>query len=590
MAYVENIRPVTATAVPSVAPMSMRGFAPVAVVLVLAASASSGRLHALGREAQAGTGQDDPAGQPLPPVVLPDLSGLHASVERQLREAHASLMATEGRTDASPRERADAFGEMGMLFIATRFAGEAERCYRNAQRLAADDVRWSYYLAHVLNNSSNPTEAAEHFERARELRPDDLATLVWLGRVYLDLGEPAQATARLTDALSLAPNQPAVQFELGWAALAQQDYARAVEHLTAAAALDSEATVVHYPLALAYRGQGDLEQATHHFERRGGSSTSGRNPGVPFKLEDPLLAALGGAVRTPQFYRDRGLDAAAAGNWPQAVEYYRRALEAEPDYAAMRVNLGSALERVGDARGALDEYEEALRLDPGLHEAHFGLGWLLERAGRDQEAIERYTAAVTANPTFVGAHLALADSLRRTGRLEQSLAHYREVIELRPADVGARFGEAMALVRLARYTEARERLTEAMSVRPDQMMFRAALARLLAAAPDDQVRDGVRAWELAQPLADGEQHPAIFETMAMVLAELGHFDLAIDWQRLAMSSAARAGRADIAGRIADNLALYARRQPCRTPWRDDDLDHRPGPTVEPGLLDPPASR
>ena len=172
---------------------------------------------------------------------------------------------------------------------------------------------------------------------------------------------------------------------------------------------------------------------------------------------------------------------------------------------------------------------------------------LLERGGRDDEAIAQYTTAVTANPTFVAAHLKLADALRRNDRLEPALTHYRRVIDLQPADVGARFGEAMALVRLERYAEARERLTE-------------------------------------------EQHPAVFETMAMVLAELGHFELALDWQRLAMSSVARAGRSDVAQQMAINLALYETRQPCRTPWRDDDPDHRPGPLVDPALLDPPLPR
>ena len=552
------------------------------IVLGVAASVSLWPVAARGREPRAEIGQAAAAGQTLLPVVLPDVSRLHESVQRQLREAYASLMADESS--------ADAFGQMGMLFMATRFSDDARVCFQNAQRLAPENARWSYYLGHVLKNAGDLSGAAESFERTRALQPADVTTLVWLGRVYLDLGEPVEAEARLADALALEPDQPAARFELGWAALAQQDYARAVEHLTAAAALDPDATVIHYPLALAYRGLGDLDQATHHFELRGGSTSGGRSAGVAFTLPDPLLAALNGSVRTPQFYRDRGLDAAAGGNWPQAVEYYRRALEAEPDYAAMRVNLGTALERVGDARGALEQYEEALRLDPKLTEANYGLAELLERSGRDEEAIAQYTTAVTVNPTFVAAHLRLADALRRTDRLEPALTHYRRVIDLQPADVGARFGEAMALVRLERYAEARERLTEALTVRPDVEMFGHALARLLAAAPDDLVRDGERAWELVAALPEEEQHPAVFETMAMVLAELGHFELALDWQRLAMSSVARAGRSDVAQQMAINLARYEARQPCRTPWRDDDPDHRPGPLVDPALLSPPLPR
>jgi tetratricopeptide (TPR) repeat protein len=404
--------------------------------------------------------------------------------------------------------------------------------------------------------------------------------------MYLDLARPAEAEVRLGEALKLRPDQAVVRFELGRAALARQEYALAVEHLTTALTLSSDADAVHYPLALAYRGLGDLAKANEHLERRAGRGSRRATAGMSIPFPDPLMAALDGIIQTPQFFRERGLDAAAVGNWREAAEYYRRGVEADPNYAAMRVNLGIALDRIGDVRGALEQYRAALDLDPRLPEAHYGLGELLERGGRDQEAIDEYEAAVTESPTFAAAHLKLADALRRTDRLDESLSQYREVLTLEPADAPARFGEAMALVRLERYAEAVERLTEATKVHPEHPAFRQALARLLAAAPDDRVRDGERAWKLVQALPDTERHPGAFETMAMALAELGHFDLASDWQRLAMSTAARVGRSDVAQRMAANLARYQQRLPCRTPWRNDDPDHRPGPPVVPGLLDP----
>ncbi|MCY4659956.1 MAG: tetratricopeptide repeat protein [Acidobacteria bacterium] len=519
-------------------------------------------------------------------VALPDLSALHASVRQRLVEAHASLTAEAARPDAAPEAQADAWGEMGMLFLSVRFGDEAARCFENARRLAPGDARWPYYLGHIRKNTGDLAAAAASFERARELQPGDLATLVWLGRVLLDLARPLEAAEHFAQAAVVHPNQPVLRFELGRAALAQRDYARAVEYLSAALVRVPDATVIHYPLAMAYRGVGDLDRAAHHLERRGGRGTRGYTTGVAVGMPDPLLRALDGVIETPQSHRDRGLDAAALLDWPEAARHYRLAVEAEPDYAAMRVNLGTALERVGDARGALTEYDAALRLDPGLWEAWYGRGDLLERGGRDEEAIASYRSAIAENPTFVAAHLRLGDALRRTDRLEEALTHYRRVIALHPGDPGARFGEAMALVRLDRYAEARDRLEEALRVLPDQAMFGPALARVLAAAPDDAVRDGARAWDLIQGLADDQQHPGVFETLAMALAELGYFDLALDWQRLAMTTAARAGRADVAQRMAASLALYARRQPSRRPWRDDDPDHRPGPPVEPGLLDP----
>ena len=78
----------------------------------------------------------------------------------------------------------------------------------------------------------------------------------------------------------------------------------------------------------------------------------------------------------------------------------------------------------------------------------------------------------------------------------------------------------------------------------------------------------------------------------MAAAEIGRFEAAVGWQELAMTIAHRAERPDIARRMASNLALYEQRLPCRTPWREDDPDHRPGPPVDPALLGPalPAGR
>ena len=148
----------------------------------------------------------------------------------------------------------------------------------------------------------------------------------------------------------------------------------------------------------------------------------------------------------------------------------------------------------------------------------------------------------------------------------------------------ARFGEAMALVRLARYAESLQRLRAAMDLHPGEPAFPLAVARLLAAAPDPRVRS--EALALAQAVEETLKTTAVAETMAMALAELGRFAEAVEWQRVAMAGAAAGGQAGTSQRMAANLALYRLGRPCRTPWRDDDPEHRPGPVVEPGLLDP----
>jgi tetratricopeptide (TPR) repeat protein len=524
-------------------------------------------------------------GEPtLLPVVLPDLSGMHESVQKQLREAYESLRTSRSK-QAEPRrgEHGEAYGELGKLLMAAKYLDVAERCFRNAQMLAPDDFRWPYYQGQLFISEGALTKAVEPFEQALKLRPTDFATLVWLGYVHIELGQPEAAEPVLTRARALDPDSPAVLYQLGRASLAGRDYASAVRHLEEAVRLNPSAAVIYYPLAMAYRGLGDLEKAQSNFDKTVGRGGAGATVTMP----DPLMADVNTVLRSPEVFWELAQQASARGDWPEAVVQFRKAIELAPDNAVMRLGLAQTLNRMGDARTAFAELETAIRVAPSLAPAHFMMGALLERSGRDDEAIAEYTAAITNDPSLREAHLRLADALRRIGRLDQALSSYRRVLELESGSEEARFGEAMALAQLARYSEARESLRVAMSLHPDQPAFAQALARLLAASPDSQVRDGRRALELVQALAKQHKTTSVAETMAMALAEVGRFADAAEWQRLAMSVAIDAGHPDAAQRMAANLALYQRHEPCRTPWRDDDPEYKPGPPVDRALLGPP---
>jgi hypothetical protein len=69
----------------------------------------------------------------------------------------------------------------------------------------------------------------------------------------------------------------------------------------------------------------------------------------------------------------------------------------------------------------------------------------------------------------------------------------------------------------------------------------------------------------------------------MAYAELAEFEGAAGIQRGVIDAAERAGLQESVRRMRANLRRYEARQPCRTPWADDDPVHRPGPPVSPGL-------
>ena len=271
-----------------------------------------------------------------------------------------------------------------------------------------------------------------------------------------------------------------------------------------------------------------------------------------------------------QDHRARGLDAGAVGDWPEALARFRQALALAPDDPMLNWYLGMALHLSGDdAETAVAYLAEAARLDPALTaRVQLTIGAVREAGGRVEEAIGHFTLAAAETPAGGEAHFRLAEALRRSGRAAASLGYYEQVPDRRDA----RFGEILALVELRRYREAHGRLLTGVQRHPWEPAFTIALARLLAAAPDDTLRDGGRALALAQALVERLRTTAVAETMAMAHAELGQFAGALEWQRLAMSVAQEAGQSAAVQRMSANLARYLRGEPCRVPWQDDELE------------------
>ena len=536
-----------------------------ALILVFVAACRQAPTAMNPQQQSTGTGPARPA---LTATALPELGGVEPALQQRIRDRFASLAVLRGREDVPAPDLGAAYGEAGKLLMAAEFYGDAEPYLRNARTLQPGEMAWPYYLAHMHRLRNEPDRAIDAFEETLRLRADFVPALVWLGTLHLDAGRPDAAEPLLQKALGLQPRSAAARFAAGRLRLATGDNAGAVRELEAALAADPSARTVHYSLAMAYRGLGDTARADLHLKQWKDG---------PLYPADALMEEIGALLQTAVAYEVRGTRALDARKWQEAAALFRKGLEAAPRDATLHQNLGTALYLGGDEPAALAEFQEALRLSPAYGRAHFSVGVLMESRGRDADAITRYTDAVRFDPTLADARFSLAEALRRNGRAGEALPHYQAIVDGDPGASQARFGHAMALVRLKRYGEARTALEAAAAAHPDQPGLAHALARVLAASPDDGVRDGRRALSIVERLRG--QYGAtstLLETEAMALAEAGRFKDAAARQRDAIAKAGPEGRAEAAARLRDNLQRYEAGLPCRVPWSDDDPVHRPG--------------
>jgi tetratricopeptide (TPR) repeat protein len=252
----------------------------------------------------------------------------------------------------------------------------------------------------------------------------------------------------------------------------------------------------------------------------------------------------------------------------EAIEDLERLCSMGLEGEGARIRLAVAYLRLGELETARNHYLKALELnlDPSDEaQIHHHLGIIEDRMSSLEGAVAEFRTALTLDPTLVPARLDLASALHRLGEDEEAADLFQQVVEVDPRNVRALRGEAESLAAMGRWKEAQRLLEEGWQTLPESVELLHALARLLASADDLEVRDGVRALDLAQRTLRAGATPSRLETLAMASAEVGRFDDAIRLQRRVIHMVNMEGRTDVLPRLEANLERYLAGETCCAP-------------------------
>jgi Flp pilus assembly protein TadD len=253
------------------------------------------------------------------------------------------------------------------------------------------------------------------------------------------------------------------------------------------------------------------------------------------------------------------------GHWRNSITLFSHALAVTRDNSVAHINLGTALEAVGQREEALRHYREGIRIKPQSPQGYNNLANVLDDLGRFDEAVAAYEQALKLRPNAALVHNNLGVALAKHGRYEEARTNFQRSIELKPGDAQGYYLMGTLYLRTGDARSAVGAFQSALSSNPNHFKTLLYLARVLAANEDASIRNGTQAVALAEKamaLSGGEQ-PAVLDTFAMACAEAGRFDDAVKSEQAAAELLKSSNDRVAITEAAQRLALYRARQPFR---------------------------
>jgi len=168
------------------------------------------------------------------------------------------------------------------------------------------------------------------------------------------------------------------------------------------------------------------------------------------------------------------------GQTTEAVDYYHRAMDADPKYVLPVNNLAGLYEELGDRSAAVALYRRALDIEPDQPWVNINLASVLARQGKLDEAVARCQAGLDRKHEFPEALVVLADVRLRQGRITDAERFCRDALKLNPDLPEAHAKLAAILMLEKKPAEAVEQLRQGADATPRDAAARDRLAVALA--------------------------------------------------------------------------------------------------------------
>lgn len=442
-------------------------------------------------------------------------------------------------------------------------------------------------------------EAIATLERAVENDPSLAEAHLLIARLNLlpggDKDAIAEAATRAIELLGDEPEQRSTAYVLR--ALTRESDDEKMEDLNAAIeANPSNAEALQARAALRMQ-RGNVDGAVNDLESVLGKDPTNQavaqaavNQLVELNRSDEALKLLSKTIEAQPsdgLYRLRAILYRMQGEEDKALEDLNKALAMEPKDPVSLLQRAEISIFQGDVKSAKQDLQAAIDVAPQIanaKEAIYVRCLIASEEGRTADAINDMKQLVQGEPENVVRRLQLANLYREDGRPRRAIDTLSAILQRDPDNPIALRYRADTLLGVGEHAEAVEDYEKALQQVDDGDGEEAAgilnnLAWVLATSPEEELRDGARAVELAERAANLTEYKQahVLSTLAAAHAEAGDFKEAVRWSEKSVEIA-RGEDHEQLEQLEEELESFRNREP----WRErQQTEENEAPLLDP---------
>ena len=264
--------------------------------------------------------------------------------------------------------------------------------------------------------------------------------------------------------------------------------------------------------------------------------------------------------KAPGPFQNRGEIFREQEKYEEAIEQFNKVIELQPGSMMPLLHRAQTYLFSGQLEKALTDVEKTLEKQPMLA-AHRLRAEILAKMDRLPQAIEEMERVSEAMPKQADLLFQLAVYYSYNQQPNKAIEAFSEVIEVDENNFFALQRRGDTYLNVGDHVSAVADLEAALVLEPEDYSVLNNLAWVLATSPDDEVRNGKRAIELATQACELTEYskPHILSTLAAGYAEEGNFEEAIKWSQKSVDME----DPEHAEQLALELASYQEGKPWR---------------------------